>query len=61
MATRLRPVAAHWRRIPDRPDAFLQVHLELGHAYLRDQQRMAEIEAELADEIDRTLQAQAAR
>lgn len=53
--TRLRPVAAYWRRLPERPDMFVQVHLELARAYERDLQRKAAFEAELEDEIERML------
>lgn len=48
-------VKSHPRRLPERPDMFVQVHLELAQAYERDLQRKAAFEAELEDEIERML------
>lgn len=53
--TRLRPVSAYWRKIPERPDAFAQVHLELGRAYLLEMERRASEEHVLAEELEREL------
>ena len=53
--TRLRPVSAYWRKIPDRPDAFARVHVELGRAYLLEMERRASEEHELAQELEREL------
>lgn len=53
--TRLRPVSAYWRKIPERPDAFAHVHLELGRAYLLEKERRASEEHDLAEELERKL------
>lgn len=34
--TRLQPVKAYWRKLPDRPEAFFAVHAELRDARVSD-------------------------
>lgn len=53
--TRLSPVRAHWRKLPERPDVFERIHAELAAAYERDKRIDAAIALYLEPEIDRML------
>lgn len=51
--TRLQPVRAYWRRVPERVDT--PPHLELFEAYRFDRQ-MAELRERISAEVERDMQ-----
>ncbi|PAP94030.1 hypothetical protein CIT31_16825 [Mesorhizobium wenxiniae] len=53
--TRMTWRRAHPVRRPERPQAFVSVHAELGRAYLLEMERRAREEHELAAELEREL------
>ncbi|TIM14500.1 MAG: hypothetical protein E5Y67_12540 [Mesorhizobium sp.] len=53
--TRITWRRAHPVRRPERPQAFVSVHAELGRAYLIELERRTSEEHELAEELERKL------